>query len=326
MYKRLVRFFHTTVLICFLSLTSFFITSTAFAKSEYNIQEPDPFSHIIIPSNVFKYTEIIIEEINILNSVLTVNVETNEADYNDGKSPIHVYSKALEVLEKVAKVQKKLGINPITKVGEIPIKTVKPADVFILARKILTELRRIKTSLVIEKEVKNIILVAGKTPSDVYHNLWRASYMLDLLTQTPLNPSDVHRNVLYIQDEIRLIAAKIRVPLSLQTPNIEVRRSPKNVAQQILMTLHKIVNLQKQLDMPTNPIPNISLVRIRPSDVYDLSNMALAELVRTKVRLNIQLPRGQRKPSTNKTSRDVFAQMLLINNNLSTIISMNSVF
>jgi len=150
--------------------------------------------------------------------------------------------------------------------------------------------------------------------------------MLDLLSKQPLTSNDVHRNALYIKDEIQLIGIKLKIPLSLQASDIKLKRSSKNVAQQELLLLHKIVNLQKQLDMKAGFIPKVSLARIRPADIYDLTNIILAELVRIKVRLNIKSLRGQRQASEEKTSGDVFSQMLLINNNLSSIISMNTVF
>jgi hypothetical protein len=320
---------HSLMLVCFFLLSQLYISSLAFADSSNTANGLDSLDqeiYEIIPSNVFRYTELIIEEINILKSVLTMDVEAYEPDYSAGKSPIHVYSKGLEVLEKVARTQKKLGITPIIKVGEIPIKTINPADVFKLSKIILGELRNIKQHLFLNEKSKNIALVTGKVPSDVYHNFWKASYILDLLSKQPITPNDVHRNVLYITDEIQLIGAKLKIPLSHQKPAIKLKKTPKNITQQALLTLHKIANLQKQLDMKMGFIPEISLARIRPSDVYDLSNIILAELVRIKVRLNIQSPRGQRKLSKEKTSRNVFSQMLLINNNLSSIVSMNAVF
>jgi len=329
MCKKLSKFDHTFIVTCFFLLLQLFITPSISAASGHNNHELDAFNQAtyeIIPSNVFRYTEIIIEEINILKRALMIDTEAYEPDYSDGKSPIHVYSKGLEVLEKVARTQKKLGITPSVKVGEIPLKIVKPADVFKLAKIILAELRRIKQNLVLHEKSKNIALVAGKVPSDVYQNFWTASYMLDLLSKQPITSNDVYRNALYIQAEIQLIGAKLKTPLSLKSPDIKVKRSSKNIAQQALLTLRKISYLQKQLNMQINPLPEISLARIHPADIYDLSNMILSELVRIKVHLKIQLPRGQRSLSNAKTSSNIFSQMLLINKNLSLIITMNSIF
>ena len=329
MCKKSSKFNYIFILTCLFFLSSLLIipiTSSAAEKDDNALNAYDASTYEIIPSNVFRYTAIIIEEINILKRALTIEVEAYEPDYSAGKSPIHVYSKGLEVLEKVARTQQKLGITPITTVGEIPLKTVKPADVFKLAKIILAELRRIKQSLMLNEKVNNVALVMGKTPSDVYHNFWTASYLLDLLNKQAISTNDLHRNVLYIQTEIQLIGAKLKTPLLSKAPYIKVKISLKNVAQQTLLTLRKIVNLQKQLNMRTNPLPEISLTRIRPSDVYDLSNIILAELVRIKVHLQIKLPRGQRIISKGKTSKEIFAQMLLINRNLSSIIIMTSIF
>ena len=273
----------------------------------------------VSPSHVFQKSELILEEIEILRTALAIDDEPYAPEFSAGKDPIHVYSKGLEVLEKVARAQRKMGITPIAKVGEIPLKEIKAKDVLGLTENILNELHRIKKNLVLKDQAKKVEFVGGKLPSDVYQNLWLASYMLDALTK-PLKPTDVYRNFQYIQDELQLIGAKLKVSLSLEAPAVEGRKTPKNVAQQALLGLYKIVNLQTQLKMDSSGVPEITLVRIRPSDVYDITNMILAELVRIKVHLKIDLPRGQRKLGSKKTPSDAFSQALLVNDNVTTLL------
>lgn len=58
-------------------------------------------------------------------------------------------------------------------------------------------------------------------------------------------------------------------------------------------------------------IQGIKLVKVRPSDVFDLANMTLAELVRIKVHMGIAVPMTIPKPVTGKKPADVLVLMEL---------------
>jgi len=274
----------------------------------------------ITPSHIFQITEDIISEVEILRETIGVDEEASEPEEQQDKSAIQVYSKGLEVLEKIAKSQRKLGISPV-KVGEIPLKEVNSADVNRLVKVILLELQRIKKQLVITEEIKAATLVGAKMYSHVYENLWFASYMLDGLIP-PIKPKDVYRNIQYLQDELRLIATNLNVPnLLLKADEIDGRKRLKDIGQQALLALYKISDLENRLPgMTAATVPQITLVRIRSSDIYDLTNMLLAEMVRIKVHLKISLPRGQHGLPGRVKPNDVFAQMRLVVVNLEKII------
>lgn len=272
----------------------------------------------ITPSHVFQKSEDVLSEIELLREVIGVSDVPVEPEPQSGKTPIHVYSKGLEVLEKVSRAERKLGMVP-AEVGEIPLKEVKPADVIQLVDSILLELRNIKRQLVISETIEESEFVGAKTPSHVYENLWLASYMLDGLTG-PITPDYVYRNIQYLLDEMNLIAAKVGATLKLDPDKVKGRQRVKNVAQQGLLALYKMSNFQRRLGMNAAGVPNITLSRITPSDVYDITNMLMAEMVRIKVHLGIQLPRGEYPIPSRKKPNDVFAIMQLVVNNMDILI------
>ena len=272
----------------------------------------------ITPSHVYQVTEDIISEINILREAIGVDDEPNEPEAQRGKTPIHVYGKGLELLEKISKAQRKLGMTP-AEVGEIPLRDIKPADVFELVSSILLQLTNMKEQLVISDTIEKAKFVGAKMPSDVYENLWLASYMLDGLVP-PIKPKDVYRNIQYIHGEMRLIATKLGMSLDLEPPKITGRKRLKNIGQQALFSLYKISELEKRLDMAAASVPEITLVRIRSSDIYDLTNMLMAEMVRIKVHLKIDLPRGEQPTPHRVKTNEVFGQMLLVVKNLEKMI------
>ena len=90
----------------------------------------------------------------------------------------------------------------------------------------------------------------------------------------------------------------------------------REVAQQIMRATFKTVNLQTRLGMDASGVPQMTLVRVSPAEVYEATNILLAEMVRIKYHLNIDLPREERRPSRNKRPRDAFAEALLLVRNL----------
>ena len=269
----------------------------------------------VTPSHVFRATKDVIAEIEVLRRELGVDDYPVEAELPEDRAPVHVYAKTLEVLSKVSRVQRRFGVTP-GEVGQIPIKEIDPGDVLRSVNGILDEVRRIKTQMVIETEIEPAELVGSKTASMVYKNLADASFLLDGLRGRPLTPTDVFGSAVAILDEMELIAAKLRVPLRLDPPVVEGSKKPRDVAQQVLRATYKVVNLQTRLGMDASAVPTLTLVRVTPSEVYDATNILMAEMNRIKVHLEINLPREPRPDARNKKPEDVFGQVMLIIQNL----------
>ena len=272
----------------------------------------------VTPSHVFRATRDLLAEIQILRDELGVYDYPAEAEPQEDRAPVHVYAKTLEVLSKVTRVQRRYGMTP-GDVGQIPVKEIVPGDVLRSVNGILDEVRRIKTQMVIEAEIDPAEFAGGKTPSMVYKNLADASFLLDGLRGRPLTPTDVYGNAVAILDELELIAAKMKVPLRTETPEVNGAKKPTEVAQQVLRATYKVINLQTRLGMDASAVPTLTLVRVTPSEVYDATNMLMAEMNRIKVHLGINLPREPRPDARNKRPEDVFAQVMLIIQNLDTM-------
>ena len=272
-------------------------------------------SNDITPSHVYQATSDLIAEIDILRDAMGVTVYPVEAELQEDRAPVHVYAKSLEVLEKISAAQKRLGMNP-AHIAQIPVKDIAMKDVHASVRNCLAEVRRTKAQLVIEDEIHPAPLEGGKTPSAVYQILGDASFLLDGLVGHPTDPNDVHTHMVYLHDEMELVAAKLKVALDLEPPAVNGRKRMKEVAQQVLRATYKVVNLQTRLGMDASGVPQMTLVRVSPAEVFEATNILLAEMVRIKAHLGIDLPRVEHAPSRNKKPRDVFAQALLFIRNL----------
>lgn len=269
----------------------------------------------VTPSHVFQATQNLIAEIHVLRDAMGIVDYPPEAEPQDDRAPVHVYAKTLEVMKKISRAQRRLGMQP-GKVGQIPVKEIVPGDVLVSVERLIWEVRRMKAQLVIEDEIVPTPFEGGKIPSTVYKALGDASFLLDGLVGRPIAPTDVFSNVIQIQEEMELIAAKLKVALELNPPVVEGRKRPQDVAQQVLRATYKTINLETRLGMDASGVPNLTLVRVTPAEVYEATNVLLAEMVRIKTHLGINLPREVTADARNKTPTHVFAQVLLVIRNL----------
>ena len=267
------------------------------------------------PSHVFQAVQDLIAEINILREELGVYDYPPEAELQDDRAPVHVYVKTLELATKISAIQRRLGV-PAAPSRQVPFKEIVPGDVLANVESILEEVRKIKAQMVIERQIEPAPLVGGKTPSTVYKSLADASFLLDGLRGRPLTPDDVFRNATFVLDELELIAAKLRVPLELDVPLVNEAKRPIDVAQQVLRATYKVINLQTRLGMDASGVPSLTLIRVTPSEVFDATNMLLAEMARIKLHLDINVPRDAAAEPQGKRPVDVFALVLVIVRNL----------
>ena len=142
------------------------------------------------------------------------------------------------------------------------------------------------------------------------HSCWTAWSVI------PYLPAIVFANVLEIQDDLELIAAKLGANLMLDPPGVDGEKSARAVAQQVLRATYKVIGLQARLGMSESSMPILTLVRVTPSEVFENTNIILAEVARIKTHLAISLPRLPRSEPRIRSLEEVFAQMLLVIENL----------
>ena len=272
------------------------------------------------PSNAFQAVQDVIAEVEILRDELGVDDYPPEAELMDDRSPIHVYAKSLEVLEKVIAVQQRMEI-PSGSVGRIPFRPIDAADLVANLEYIVGELRGIKAWRGIDRVIEPASLELDRTYSMTYMRLSDASFMLDALRGQPLTTDDVYRVALSVLDEMVPIGEKLDATLSFEAPPVVGRTKSIDVARQVARATYKVVNLQIGLQMDPSGVPATTLVRVSPSEHYDAFNMLLAEIARIKLHLGVDVLRDDpaEQPSGKKT-KDVLALTMLIVQNLDSLV------
>ena len=266
------------------------------------------------PADVHRAVTELVAEIELLRGAAGVADHPPEAEPQEDRLPIHAYVKAAEVMKKVARLQTRLGVAPEPAPG-MPVHAIGPQDVLAYLQLTIGELHRTKTHLGVTETIRPAA-VDGGTIATAYKGLGDASFLLDGLVGHPPSPGDVLANVLAIQDELELIAARLRADLALDLPAVDGRKKAQDVARQVLRALHKVIGLQTRLGLRPSSMPRLTLVRVTPAEALEGTNVMLAELARIKTHLDVRLPRLSRADPANGSLEEAYARTLLVIENL----------
>ena len=267
-------------------------------------------------SDVYRATLDLIGELDILRDVQGIADERPaEPPLQPDQHPIHAFVKSLALMDKTARVQRRLGMIPV-EVRSVPVGPIAPHDVLRSVGAVLEELRRIKRQLVVTEEIEPALFAGGKTPSLVYQRLSHASLLLDALVGRPPTSNEFYMYVSELHDQMEPLGAKLGAVLEREPPAVEGARTPVECGQQVLRAIYKAVNIQLRLGMDASPVPGLTLEQATVSDILGTTSILLAEIGRIMIHLRIDTPSTERRQASNKHWPDVFAQLLLVVANL----------
>ncbi len=269
-------------------------------------------------SQTYLATVELLAEIRLLREASGFDDEPGEPVTRENATLLDVYIKSRETVEKAARVQRRLGMLPV-EVAPVPVPGIDVRDIHRNVHVVIEELRRVKRQLVVTGEIPPASLVEGVTPALVYKNLEHASSLLDALVGRPTISNEVYMHVMYVKDELALIAGHFGIALEGEPGPVEDEKAPREVAQQILRAVYKTINLQSRLGMDASTVPSMELEHVTPADAFNAANVLLSELLRIKVHLEVRQSPEKREPSRKKESSDTFAEVLLLLDGLSTI-------
>ena len=268
------------------------------------------------PTGVLPATETLLREIRILRRELGVDDFPARSEPQGNRRLVHVYVKSVEVMSKVVAAQRRLGV-PESATPGMPGAEVSSGDVLGAVEGILDGVRKIKAQMVIETVAEPAVVSGPQTLAAAYKNLADASVLLDGLVGRGTTPPDVFRSLGAAIEDMNLIAAKQQVTLDVELPAVDGDKESVDVAQQALRAAYKIVLLQGRLGMDASAVPTLTMVRVTPTEAYDLVGVLRAELARIKWHLGINLPSDEGAQLAQvQDSNDVFARMLLVVRNL----------
>lgn len=263
----------------------------------------------LTPSDVYQHGRRVMSEIELIRRAEGVSEEPRDPGTQVNKLPIHAYQKAVELMDKVGRYQDSLGLAPM-EVANLPFAQLTPQVVFDAVDAVLENLREIKAELGIEEEIDEPPFEEGKTPTDVYELLWRASYMLDGLTEA-IQPSDVYARQQQAVNDLLTVSEELDTDLSTSAERFS-DKTPKDVLMENYVNMYRLARVQRTLGMDPFHVPPLPGGEITPSNVYDTAGTLIGELHRIKRHLEITDPTPPLVNVDGKTPNDVYglAKML----------------
>ena len=258
-------------------------------------------------------------EIELLREATGVAEPPREVAPREGLAPVHVHVKTLELLEKTARVQRRLGMIPVETV-HAPVSGSAPSDLHRAVATVIGELHRIKRQLIVEAVIEPAPPARIPTPSALYNELARASSLLDALVGRPPTLNDVLVRITRVHREMSAVAAPLGAVLDAEAAPAAPEKAPREVAQQVLRATYKAIGLQTALGMEASGVPAASLTHAEGAEVLDAANILLAEVVRIRMHLGVEVPPAPKPKASHEAPADVFTQALLAVSHLGAMI------
>ncbi len=283
---------------------------------EFRLDEPllqyDRFALQKTPSHVFSITEHILKRLSRYRNQRGIRVPPRKARVIHGLEPRHVYSKALEIMEKINALREQQHLGSIS-VPLYPIRTITPSEVFDLTLRLDSEFALIhqqdESKMELYGTEVNIQEFEDKNPSDVFYNMQKISNLLDtILGSEGFTPNDVYLEARLIKQDLEAISHHLgnRIPEELwSAPILRPHTEPKDVLAQAQKVLKLIIKAKRRAGMFR--IKNISVTpdeEITPTIVYNEIRLIKTELNEFKVFLNINTQKHRSSPYSDKRPAD----------------------
>jgi len=264
----------------------------------------------VTPSDVYQVVDNINAELALLHEA------NNSTPSRDRKSPglttrrpRHVIQAARMVLLKVQALR---AINGLTQnpVPPFPVREVLPVDVKQIVERILADIRGLRPKFNVTAPTPKAVLMPGRTPTDVYGNLMRASLQIDGLGIPRVVPNGVYRVAMTIIGDLKKVRAARGIGTKVKFQAGAKHKRPKHVFNRSVELLAAIKSLSAADPVFAIPggvvMPNKRSGRIRPAHVMELLNNVLAEIGAIKVKVGANIATELAPMPSGKSPSNVF--------------------
>ncbi|CAK0777243.1 conserved hypothetical protein [Gammaproteobacteria bacterium] len=264
----------------------------------------------ITPSHTFQAADNINAELAAMHEANSSQPVADEgAPALTPRYPRHVFQKTREVLIKIELLRSLNGLseNPVP---VFPVAEITPANVKKMLDTAYQDLTELRSIFKVTKTIAPAPLIPGKTPTDVYGNLQKASNSLDGLGIPKTVPNDVYRLGLMIVDDLEKIRTTRGKTDPINAPTGATGKKPLdtyNRTFEILEALKTKVENDPALKITGGIVlPNRRTGAITPGYVLDIENNVLAELSAIKAVVGIVSPTALPPPPQGKTPSDTY--------------------
>lgn len=316
----------------FLCLSLFFsLLTNAYAEKTYS------------PNKVFagvEYANLLASNILSMHNIKNISIPHSR---ETAAKPMHVYELHVSALAELYQYAIKNERRPPPLAVSTPIKYT-PTDVYYLTQLVMNNLEEIYTDTggKINFSMKSH---SGKSPANVYQELFELYYRLNLLNgKSKVSPSEVYSHIYRakqdLQNSLRILSRRlddskekqkrllITASYGLHTDGsvlagIEKGKTPGDVMVMVFKVRENLNILRSKNEMKKITTPNLSAFneKIKPIDIFLQTQFIIAELNLLKIPMKINSQTAAAIPEINKTPSDVHQEMKHINYMLERIIA-----
>ena len=251
-----------------------------------------------------------ITQIEALKAHHAANTQARVPGIQVGKTPLHAYTKGLELLAKIQKYQREKNL-PQLSLPELPKKRVRSKNIMALVVLAEEQLQTITSSLSLKvSAIKQD--TSSKTASDIYEKIWFASSLMDTFIE-PVHLGEVMQNAQRM--ELGLIDIAKRRGKEITFPKRETfsDKQSADVTIALYKLLYKVAKLERKIKLKPLLVPAFPAGDITPQDAYAASGNVIADLTRIALKLKIPPMAKAENTVNNATANDVYAQVVRLN-------------
>ena len=270
-------------------------------------------SYAVSLGEVHHQVKVITSHLNTIKKHSAADKQSRTISVQVGKTSLHAYVKALDLLEKIRKYQAEKGLA-LVEIPSLPLKKVRSKHLMKVVQLTLQEVEKLSQALNLTVEPIEVD-DKSKTASDLYGQIWQASYLMDTLV-SPVNMADVKRNNLKIAQGLKDIAKRLDKEITAQTVPTFKGKQATDVTIGLYKLLYKLADLERKLKLKPLVVPNFPTGDIQAADAYEAGSSVVADLTRIALKLKIPPIKALDSEANEQTSSDMdslYAQVHQLN-------------
>ncbi|MFA6191990.1 MAG: hypothetical protein WC665_06525 [Sulfurimonas sp.] len=202
--------------------------------------------------------------------------------------PRDVWQKTYEIMIKINILRSRFGLENIEPVNISPVTFLNPDMVYGQTQRILTELSIFKMREYIVSPVFKKQEFKDKVPLDVFNALYHVSVLLDELNGAQISLSFSYGETLRINDDITSVLQYLNIEDNTIPQIKNPSATPTDILNNSILLLEKIKQLQILAGIAVVDFSQFKKAEAKERDVFEISEMVLAELQTIKAYLGIK--------------------------------------
>ncbi len=280
-------------------------------------------------NELYSLSQFIFQKTKYLKEIKGIKVELKEPPMIYSLNKMHIYQKGIETMEKINKLRIKEKLYEVS-VPSSPVKKKSTDAVYELLLMIDDEI-----SIIMQRNgIKNILrwsysidkkLYKNKTPSDIYHNLWKISSTIDIFRGIEHSPMETYKLAKKMEQRIENIIQYLIKDNKNKIVLIEHNdKRPSDVFQLIIKLYETLAIIEKRANIPFAGV-EIPMEKTVTSDtVYNALRVVNATLIDINIHFGIESKIDKVAINSNETSTDVYDLVFKSYNNLQLLLKDDS--